>query len=58
MDGYRERLDEIRNRIDAASHGYDLAIIEARRQIERVDDLLNRPEAVRLARDGKPPKTA
>jgi hypothetical protein len=52
MDGYsyRERLDRIRSRIDEASHRFDLALIEAWHQIERVDDLLDRCEAARLAK--------
>jgi hypothetical protein len=49
MSSYRERLDEIRRRIDQASYRCDLAIIEARRQIERADDLLGRRAAARLA---------
>jgi hypothetical protein len=53
MSGYRERLDEIRIRIDAMAHQCDLAAIEARRQIERADDLLDRIEAARLAQKRK-----
>jgi hypothetical protein len=50
MGSYRERLADIRRRIDEASHKYDLAIIEANRQIDRVDDLLNRLELARRAK--------
>ena len=58
MSGYRERLDEIQDRISAASHGLDLALIEARYQIERVDDLLDRIEAARLAKRREAAKAA
>jgi len=56
--GYHDRLVAINRRIDETSRRYDLAIMEARQQIDRVEELLDRVEAASLAKRWKADEAA
>jgi hypothetical protein len=50
MEGHRKRLRAVQDWLNDVEYRIDVAIIEARRQIGRAEDLLDRIDAARTAR--------